>query len=247
MRMPGLDGLQAMAGEGFNMLLCALILASTGPQPMAARLTAVQEAYRQGGAMTAEFTQTYYDALRPRAAARSESGHVVVDAAGRVRWSYLRPEEKVFIFDGDTGFFYEPAQKQVTQHAGFGATPLGRALPLLWGRGEVAKLYEVRACPPAGAGGDGVLALPAEVRVPSGELCVQLAPRQHAAQQGAVAQVILGIDEAGRRIRRALIVDPLGNINEIVFAQVARGQAVSEDLFVFRPPPDVSVLDARAP
>ena len=31
-----------------------------------------------------------------------------------MRWSYTRPEEKLFVFDGSRSWFYVPADKQVT-------------------------------------------------------------------------------------------------------------------------------------
>ena len=31
-----------------------------------------------------------------------------------MRWSYARPEQKVFVFDGNRSWFYLPAEKQVT-------------------------------------------------------------------------------------------------------------------------------------
>jgi chaperone LolA len=45
---------------------------------------------------------------------QTESGSVVFGALPRMRWSYSRPEEKLFIFDGRTSWFYVPADRQVT-------------------------------------------------------------------------------------------------------------------------------------
>ena len=43
-----------------------------------------------------------------------ESGSVVFGALPAMRWSYSRPEEKLFVFDGTNSWFYVPADKQVT-------------------------------------------------------------------------------------------------------------------------------------
>src|SRR3954469_14236217 len=46
--------------------------------------------------------------------AQSESGTVVFGTLPMMRWSYARPEEKLFVFDGQRSWFYVPADKQVT-------------------------------------------------------------------------------------------------------------------------------------
>lgn len=43
-----------------------------------------------------------------------ESGSVVFGSLPAMRWSYSKPEQKVFVFDGSNSWFYVPADKQVT-------------------------------------------------------------------------------------------------------------------------------------
>jgi outer membrane lipoprotein carrier protein len=45
---------------------------------------------------------------------QTDSGSVVFGTMPMMRWSYARPEEKVFVFDGNRSWFYLPAEKQVT-------------------------------------------------------------------------------------------------------------------------------------
>lgn len=45
---------------------------------------------------------------------QSESGTVVFGPLPKMRWVYLQPEQKVFVFDGSRSWFYVPADKQVT-------------------------------------------------------------------------------------------------------------------------------------
>src|ERR1051325_1907232 len=45
---------------------------------------------------------------------QSESGTVVFGTLPQMRWSYARPEQKLFVFDGSRSWFYIPADKQVT-------------------------------------------------------------------------------------------------------------------------------------
>jgi outer membrane lipoprotein carrier protein len=45
---------------------------------------------------------------------QSDSGSVVFGTLPMMRWSYSKPEQKVFVFDGNKSWFYLPAEKQVT-------------------------------------------------------------------------------------------------------------------------------------
>jgi chaperone LolA len=44
-----------------------------------------------------------------------ETGSVVFGKLPAMRWSYSKPEQKVFVFDGSNSWFYVPADRQVTQ------------------------------------------------------------------------------------------------------------------------------------
>ena len=61
----------------------------------------------------ASFTQSF----TPKGfkTAQVESGTVVFGTLPMMRWTYARPEEKLFVFDGDHSWFYVPSDKQVTK------------------------------------------------------------------------------------------------------------------------------------
>src|SRR5437870_7011516 len=60
----------------------------------------------------ASFTQRF----TPKGFTRSqvESGSVIFGTLPMMRWTYTKPEEKVFVFDGTNSWFYVAADKQVT-------------------------------------------------------------------------------------------------------------------------------------
>ena len=43
-----------------------------------------------------------------------ENGSVVFGTLPKMRWSYTQPEQKLFVFDGTSSWFYVPGDKQVT-------------------------------------------------------------------------------------------------------------------------------------
>lgn len=60
----------------------------------------------------AQFTHSF----TPRGfkTAQVESGSVIFGRLPSMRWTYARPEQKTFVFDGSRSWFYVPADKQVT-------------------------------------------------------------------------------------------------------------------------------------
>lgn len=45
-----------------------------------------------------------------------ESGKVTFGSLPQMRWQYMAPEKKVFVFDGTTSWLYVPAERQVSVH-----------------------------------------------------------------------------------------------------------------------------------
>src|SRR2546427_3529112 len=107
-------------------------LAAASPQQV---LAEVQAAYRLGGDLEANFTHIYIDKLRGKT--RVESGKLWAKRDGRVRWSYLDPVRKDFVFTGERALFYEPDNAQVTIFDEFKHSPLFEALRFLWGQGSL--------------------------------------------------------------------------------------------------------------
>lgn len=60
----------------------------------------------------AQFTQKF----TPKGFKNSqiESGSVIFGTLPMMRWSYVKPEEKLFVFDGTQSWFYIPGDRQVT-------------------------------------------------------------------------------------------------------------------------------------
>jgi outer membrane lipoprotein-sorting protein len=196
-------------------------------------LRQVQGAYAKGGDFEATFTQTYFDALSGRS--RQEDGRMWVKADGRVRFSYLRPEPKDFVFDGNTAYFYEPQNAQVTVFKQFADSPVAQAMQFLWGQGSLAQLFEAVPCPAAGDSGNGCL--PAEANSQS----LQLRPRQ---PLPTVEHIILSIDTGRGQVRRSVVYDALRNETRYVFGDVTFVPPIASSRFAFAIPSGVSVLQA---
>src|SRR5260370_41118955 len=63
---------------------------------------------------SSDFIQIFEDPLHRK---EQESGHLYMMRPKMMRWEYKNPEEKRFISDGKTVYFYVPADRQVNKEA----------------------------------------------------------------------------------------------------------------------------------
>ncbi len=151
-----------------------------------------------------------------------ESGSVVFGALPAMRWSYSKPEQKLFVFDGSNSWFYVPGDKQVTV-ARVDDTKK-RELPflLLGDTGAREKYFSVKE-QKRGA----VVVTTLQSRNPSAlvkSVTVTIAPTTHL-------------------IQRIEYADREGNRTSFDFSGYHRGVA-SADTFKFTPPAGVQVIRA---
>ena len=153
--------------------------------------------------------------------AQVESGAVIFGTLPMMRWSYTRPEEKLFVFDGARSWFYVPADKQVT------VTTLDAArrseLPFLLIGDPAAreKNFVVRE----NARGKSVV--------------VTLQPRSASAM---IRNVAVTIAPATHLIERVDYTDREGNQTTFELTGF-RKRAATSDLFHFTPPAGVQVVE----
>ncbi|MBI3179848.1 MAG: outer membrane lipoprotein carrier protein LolA [Deltaproteobacteria bacterium] len=192
-------------------------------------LSKVQATYKQGGDFEASFTHVYIDKLRGKK--RLETGKLWAKRDGRVRWSYLDPVPKDFVFTGKQAIFYEPEAAQVTLFEAFEDSPLFEATRFLWGQGRIDRLFDAKTCSThCDLGG-------------AGEIVIELWPKQELA---SIDHTVLIVDAKAFRVLRSIIFDTLGNRTEYVFSAVKFGAKISGKKFDFVMPQGVSILRAGA-
>jgi len=166
----------------------------------------------------AQFTQRF----TPKGFKNSQidSGSVVFGALPMMRWTYAKPEQKIFVFDGNRSWFYLPAEKQVT------VTTLDeehrRELPFLLIGDPSARdrNFVVRET----ASGGNVIAT--------------LQPR---AASAMIRNVTITIAAATHAIQRVAYSDRDGNETTFDFSGFTH-RAVTPELFHFTPPAGVEVV-----
>jgi outer membrane lipoprotein carrier protein len=166
----------------------------------------------------AQFTQRF----TPKGFKNSQidSGSVVFGTLPMMRWTYAKPEQKIFVFDGSRSWFYLPGEKQVT------VTTLDethrRELPFLLIGDQAARdrNFVVRES----LSGSNVIVL--------------LQPR---AASAMIRSVTITIAAATHAIQRVAYSDRDGNETTFDFSGITR-RAVTPDLFRFTPPAGVEVV-----
>ncbi len=151
-----------------------------------------------------------------------ESGSVVFGTLPAMRWSYAKPEEKLFVFDGTNSWFYVPADKQVTQSRVTDARK--RELPFLFLGDPAAR--------------DKYFVVKQQAR--KGSVVTTLQSR---GKDAMVHAVTVSIDPSTHLIQRIEYADREGNRTAFDFSGYHRRNA-SAATFTFTAPAGVQVIRA---
>lgn len=208
-------------------ILLASIALSTTVADVSKLVTRVQATYDSQSDISAEFTQSYMDSLR--GTTREESGKLWAKQDGRVRWTYLKPVRKDFVYTGSAAYFYEPESAQVTVFDDFKQSQLSQALRFLWGQGELRESFEIQGCETEckrGTSAQEVLVLWPKIPI------------------ATVDKILLVVDTASASVVRSVVIDPLGNETKYRLSNFDKTKVVDERLFDFQVPEGVSVLKA---
>jgi len=151
-----------------------------------------------------------------------ESGTVIFGALPKMRWNYLSPEQKVFVFDGKTSWLYIASEKQVTQKTLYE-----------WERSELPFLM---IADPAARDRHFVV----HETMQGGTVVTTLQPGEFS---GKIRNITITIDAATHTIQRLVYADRDGNQTIFDFSGFVK-RSVTADLFHFTPPPGVLLVEA---
>jgi chaperone LolA len=170
--------------------------------------------------MEASFTQRF--TAKGFKTSQVENGTVVFGTLPKMRWSYSSPEEKLFVFDGTSSWFYVPGDKQVT--TGRVTDARRRELPFLLLGDPVAR--------------ERVFVVKQQNR--GGNVVTTLQPRD---KSSVIRGVTVTIAPSTHLIQRIDYTDRDGNQTSFSFSGYHR-TAASADTFTFAPPAGVQVIRA---
>lgn len=200
------------------LLMTALALMAMG---VSAAPIELDRAAKTMSGTEANFTHTF--TARGFKNSQVESGSVIFGTLPAMRWSYAKPESKLFVFDGSNSWFYVPADRQVT----VGKIDDGRKneLPfLLLGDADARDRHFIVKEQKRGK-----------------SIVTTLQARNKAA---LVKNVTVTIDPASHLIQKIEYVDRDGNRTAFAFSGYHR-RAAAAGTFTFSAPAGVQVIRAN--
>jgi outer membrane lipoprotein carrier protein len=210
-------------------LLCAWAAASAvaqkTPAPPDAHVLAqrVNRHYNQLHSLKAGFTESY-DGMGMH---RQESGTLLLQKPGRMRWDYSSPAGKIFLLDGKFAWFYAQGDPRVQRIAAKQLDDLRSPLRFLLGHTELEKELNHITLAPAANGAFNLTGQPKglEKRVTHFSLTVTA--------EGAITSI--EIEETD------------GAITRFTFTGEQTNTPMPAETFRFTPPAGVPVVDALPP
>ena len=168
--------------------------------------------------LVGRFVQSYRSGLLGRELV--ERGIVSIKRPGRMRWEYKDPEDKLFVSDGETFYFYVPEDRQVIVQKQDEQRSL--AARLLFGRGGLLEEFEATMDEPW----------------EEGVLRVRLTPRKDSAE---LERAFIDLEPNGL-VRAILLEDIQGNRTQFRFEELRENTGLKDGLFRFEIPAGVEVI-----
>lgn len=186
----------------------------------------VDEHYNHLQSLEADFTEIY----QAGGTARTESGKLWLKKPGKMRWEYRSPGEKLFISDGQDGWLYLPAEKQVRKSSMKNLEDLRSPLAFLLGKTKLEKELTGLSFAP-------------DIRVwHEGDSMLRGVPR---GLEDKIHSVLLEITPENE-IARILIYGADDSITEYRFSNEKENVPVPNSQFSFSPPAGAEVIENEA-
>ena len=182
----------------------------------------VDQHYNRLHSLRVQFTETYQGMWMKR----TESGTLLLQKPGRMRWNYSKPAGKVFVIDEKYGYSYTPGDAQAERYPAKQLEDFRSPLRFLLGHTRIEKELTDLTLTPEGA----------EYRlrgVPKG-------------LEQRVAEVTLTVTAEGR-IDAIQWKETDGATTEFQLTNELSNPPLAADTFSFQPPPGVTVVKGMAP
>jgi len=184
----------------------------------------MQKRYDQASDFRARFTQKYTTVAFNRT--KTSTGEVLFRKPGLMRWNYDKPEAKMFLFNGQVAWLYEPEDKQAFKQD-VRQTQLPAALSFLTGKGKLAHEFDVSFATETLPG------RPQDYRL-------SLKPKR---PQESYKSITFVVDPTSFYVTQSVLVDSQGNVNDIAFVDLAVNTKIPQSAFRWSPPPGTREID----
>lgn len=190
------------------------------PADAAQLLARVQAFYDKTKDLTADVDQQYtFHAMKRTLKA---TGSMQLKKPGLLRWDVTKPYAKQYLIDGQALYAYDSDDNEVIVKKDFSADSLSAAVTFLWGKGQLARDFDVASVPKPDYGAN----------------VLELTPRGKGA---GFAKLYFDVEPATGLVRRSVVIDTEGNENRLTFANVRTNAGLDDARFKFDKPKGATV------
>ena len=183
----------------------------------------VQQRYNGIKDIQGDFVQTYEGGvLRTKT---TERGTVAIKRPGKMRFSYIKPEKKEFVSDGNRLYTHLVADKQVIVSPAPGPDQGDIPAMFLAGQSDLARDYTPSVTPLPGAA--------------HGLVTLKRGPRKKSEEYESIG---IGVDPATLQIQFLTAVDTQGGRSSFSFSNLKENRGLTDKQFEFRIPRGVDVV-----
>jgi len=210
----------------FLLLLLGVVLVaavSSSAQDVRPLAHAVDDHYNHLRSLQAEFTEIY----RGSGVERQESGTLWLKKPRKMRWEYRSPREKLFVSDGQSVWFYLPAEKQLRKTQLKKLDDLRSPIAFLLGKTKLES--ELR----------GLSKAVDQAPATAGNILLRGVPK---AMEGQVNEVQVEITPT-HQITRLILMEADGGSTEFRFSGWKENEELRDSQFQFTPPPGVEAVE----
>lgn len=187
----------------------------------------IEKAFASLRSLRADFEQSYYSASL--ATPLLEKGRLHLQKPDLMRWEYVEPESKVYVFKEGIAMAYFPEDNQLYRHA---LSPEERdwaIFSLLTGRAKIADTYAIEPAE-----------FPSDRKAP---LQIKLIPKA----EGEISYILLEADPETWLLDKAVFLDWAGNKQEFRFTGLKLNPRLDARTFELDVPADCEVIDDLPP
>jgi outer membrane lipoprotein carrier protein len=183
----------------------------------------VQRFYERAKNFSARFAQT--STYPTFGNVKQATGKVYLAKPDRLRWEY--DDGRLIVLDGKALWNWNAEDKEATVHRGFGVSQVPPEFAFLFGKGALLDRFSVREAEAAPG-------------LPQGET-LEFVPRKPSPD---VQKLVLVAGPDGQ-VKASVVTNSQGDVNQLVFTEVAVDGQLLDSIFRFEPPKGAHVTELK--
>ncbi|MFZ0819067.1 MAG: outer membrane lipoprotein carrier protein LolA [Candidatus Acidiferrales bacterium] len=224
--------------------ILAVAASSSAPDDAQRYVQLVESRYHSARTLKAVFLERYSEG---HVTVRLESGTAYFSRPGRMRWEYEEPENKLFLTDGKTVWFYVPADHTASRAPMKESSDLRTPLSLITGKSTLSRFCKrIDLLKQAADGGPVTLRCHprgAPDTAGTANRPASAAGTSSTQDAGEIQEVLLDVDPTNGWLTRVLIRQAGGIELEYSFGRWQKDMDLPESMFHFTAPKGVAIVD----